>query len=158
LIDQLPALAMVFIPLMIANVALNNSPNYRGSGVEEFLYPLFFLGEILALVYLVLKDMIGGQSVGKRISGCRVVDRETGLPIGFSQSLARNLIFLIPPLAFLELAAASFRSDRRRFGDLVAGTVVVQGGPKGSAGEKTTQEMKAEAERQSPPAKHPLDD
>jgi uncharacterized RDD family membrane protein YckC len=96
-----------------------------------------FLGEIfsgfLAMVYIVFRDgLFGGQSVGKKILGIRVVHMD-GRPISFVDSSFRNVLFIFYPIYALTAAVivvealVSLRDpQRRRLGDRIAKTCVVQ--------------------------------
>jgi uncharacterized RDD family membrane protein YckC len=69
-----------------------------------------------------------GQSPGKRICGLRVVDSR-GLPITFQQSFVRNVVRVLDfaPI-FYGLGGLACMTDRhrRRLGDLVADTLVIE--------------------------------
>jgi len=96
-----------------------------------------FLGEILsgflAMIYIVFRDgLFGGQSIGKKILGIRVVHTD-GRPISYVDSSFRNVLFIFYPIYALTAAvivveaAVSLRdSQRRRLGDRIARTCVVQ--------------------------------
>ena len=96
-----------------------------------------FLGEILsgflAMVYIVFRDgLFGGQSVGKKILGIRVVHMD-GRPISYVDSSFRNVFFIFYPIYALTAAVivvealVSLRDpQRRRLGDRIAKTCVVQ--------------------------------
>jgi uncharacterized RDD family membrane protein YckC len=69
-----------------------------------------------------------GQTPGKRIMGIRAVCLD-GTAMGFSQSAARNLLRLVDnlTLAYGSAFLASLGTpERRRLGDLAAGTLVVR--------------------------------
>jgi len=95
------------------------------------------LGEIwsgfLAMVYIVFRDgLFGGQSVGKKILGIRVVHMD-GRPISYVDSSFRNIFFIFYPIYALTAAVivvealVSLRNpQRRRLGDRIAKTCVVQ--------------------------------
>ena len=73
--------------------------------------------------YVLLCDGLPGeQSLGKRLTGTAVVDATTGEPCRYWQSLVRNLAM------FLGVIDAVFilGRQRRRLGDYIAGTQVVQ--------------------------------
>lgn len=72
-----------------------------------------------------------GQTVGKRLLGLRVVDRD-GLPMQFSQIVARNLLRPVDMLpAFYLLGGLTALGTRygQRLGDLAANTAVVRARP-----------------------------
>lgn len=82
---------------------------------------LAFLTWVLYL--LVCDGLPGGQSLGKRVVRIQVVHAETALPCGYWRSLVRNLsLGLLSPIDELTLLGA----QRRRLGDFLAGTRVVQ--------------------------------
>ena len=81
-------------------------------------------GELIGLVYIVFKDSFNGKSIGKATTGLRVTDAENGKPIKAGKSFKRNFLFLIPIFPLVELIVANCRKDKRRLGDLIAGTVV----------------------------------
>lgn len=75
-------------------------------------------------IYNLFKDGLrGGQSWGKAQFRLRVVDATTGEPATLMQSLARNVIFLLPPVALIEFALVA--SSGIRIGDRIANTRVV---------------------------------
>lgn len=70
----------------------------------------------------------GGQTVGKRVVGLRTLT-ERGVRIGFAQSVVRNLVRIVDLLPGLYLVgglSATLDPQRRRLGDLAAGTIVVR--------------------------------
>lgn len=108
--------------------------------IDLFLYSLLhfggpalgfgILGGFLAVLYITFRDgLFGGQSIGKKIMGVQVVHRD-GRPISYVDSSFRNVLFIIYlliPLAIAVEAVAAFRNpERRRLGDRIASTCVVQ--------------------------------
>jgi uncharacterized RDD family membrane protein YckC len=88
------------------------------------------LGGFLAVLYITFRDgLFGGQSLGKKIMGVRVVHLD-GRPISYVDSSFRNVLFIIyllMPLAIAVEAVAAFRHpERRRLGDRIGKTCVVQ--------------------------------
>jgi uncharacterized RDD family membrane protein YckC len=78
--------------------------------------------------YIICEMTMGGASPGKRSLGLRVI-RDNGLPIGFSQSMLRNLVRIVDflPWGYGVGLVAVFASRRsQRLGDLAAGTLVVK--------------------------------
>ncbi|HEX9191696.1 MAG TPA: RDD family protein [Candidatus Deferrimicrobiaceae bacterium] len=108
--------------------------------IDLFLYSLLhfggpalgfgILGGFLAVLYITFRDgLFGGQSIGKKIMGVRVVHLD-GRPISYVDSSFRNVLFIIyllMPLAIAVEAVAAFRNpERRRLGDRIGKTCVVQ--------------------------------
>jgi uncharacterized RDD family membrane protein YckC len=79
--------------------------------------------------YHILFEMLWhGQTPGKRRLGLRVI-KEGGYPVGFVDSVIRNVVRLVDFLPFFYVvgATAMFLDRRsRRLGDLAAGTLVVK--------------------------------
>lgn len=66
-----------------------------------------------------------GKTVGKAALGIRVV-RDNGQPIGFWEAFGRNLLRVLDVYASgLGLLCMMFNRREKRFGDFVAGTVVI---------------------------------
>jgi uncharacterized RDD family membrane protein YckC len=77
--------------------------------------------------YVVCERFMNGQSVGKRALDLRVV-RSDGLPMGFAESVLRNLLRGADFLPFgyaVGVLVAAVDPRFRRLGDLAAGTMVV---------------------------------
>lgn len=78
--------------------------------------------------YFVLSEMLmGGRSIGKRALGLRVVT-QGGLPVGFGDSVLRNLLRaadFLPVGYALGVICMALDPQFRRLGDLVSGTLVV---------------------------------
>ena len=79
----------------------------------------------------VLEGFWNGQTIGKRLLYLRVVD-QTGLPLRIEQAWVRNLmrVFDALPFAYLVGGLSALSSPlMQRFGDRVAGTLVVRQTP-----------------------------
>jgi len=154
------AFAVDYAPMLLAIVAyiywlgyVRLNHHYElGPLVDAYLPLGFSLLAALAPLYIVFKDSFGGQSIGKRLFDCRVVDEQTGQPISVGHSIIRNLIFLVPFGAGVELVASMARKDKRRFGDLISETQVVAGPPQFVDGILVANKVEEET------GKHPLDD
>ncbi len=99
---------------------------------EEILVLRFMRsGMIVAipLVYLLLRDTMGGKSIGKLILGLIVYDEKAKKPAGVADSIIRNWVLAIPllgPTVFaLVIGAQILGGKRTRFGESGAGTVVI---------------------------------
>jgi uncharacterized RDD family membrane protein YckC len=84
-----------------------------------------------AVVYLVLRDGIGGQSLGKLLVGLVVVNLRTGRLCTWRDSALRNVFVLIPganvAAIFLECVTIVRDPQGQRLGDRLAQTQVVEG-------------------------------
>jgi hypothetical protein len=90
---------------------------------------LLFAG--LAVLYLLCRDGVGGQSIGRFLVGQAVVYVDSGQRCGLRGSFARNLIFVLPGanLAAIVLETRTLMRDPQgqRLGDRLAHTQVVEG-------------------------------
>jgi uncharacterized RDD family membrane protein YckC len=84
----------------------------------------FPYGEVVGLLYILLKDSFSGKSIGKLLTSLRVIDSKESKPAGLGKSLMRNFLFIIPFFPLVELIVANCRKDKKRLGDLIAGTAV----------------------------------
>lgn len=86
--------AVMLLPLSI--VALLAQP-YR---MPPFLYFLFVaFGSIGCFACFLCRDwLLGGRSIGKRLLGLSVVDRQTGTPVTGGKLVLRNLFFFVYPV------------------------------------------------------------
>ena len=110
-LDGLVAMAPVIVAFMITVVM-------QRTGIV-----LIVVACIFAFLYHLLADGLdGGQSIGKRLVGIRVVSAETGAPCTFGQSFIRNfLLAILGPIDWIFI----FGERRQRLGDKAAGTIVI---------------------------------
>lgn len=88
-------------------------------GLPKSYNALLFLGHLM----FPLKDGFKGYSPGKRVLGLQVVNR-AGEPVGFWESLRRNLVFVVP-FAPIVIAFQLRKGKGPRFGDDELGTRVI---------------------------------
>ena len=107
LIGMAPVIGAVIV--MIANEKLGSM--------------LLVVAAIFAVLYYFLADGLqDGQSWAKRMLGMAVVDARTGAPCSMGQSFVRNfLLAILGPLDWIFI----FGGEKRRLGDIAAGTQVV---------------------------------
>lgn len=103
------------------------------------------LGVLAAVVIAGIGDGLGtGQSIGKRITGLRVVEDQRGLPCSLWHSVLRNIPFMVAipmvafplfwvfflllaiPLLVLELYLVAVLDSGIRLGDVLANTLVIE--------------------------------
>jgi uncharacterized RDD family membrane protein YckC len=84
-----------------------------------------------AAAYVLLRDAIGGQSVGKLLLGLVAIDLQTGRAASVSGSVKRNLLLLLPGAnvvaIILEWRTIATDPQGQRLGDRLAQTQVVEG-------------------------------
>ena len=93
------------------------------------IFVVAILPPLSVLVYIAFlgKDcLFSGSSPGKAVFGLRVIDTDTGKPIGLSTSIKRNLPLLIPAVGFIiQIIAAVQLRKGYRIGDVWANSKVV---------------------------------
>jgi len=81
--------------------------------------------------YLLLRDAVGGRSIGKLLFGLVVISMKTGRPSSFAGSVERNFLLLLPGAnvvaVFLEARTIVADPQGQRLGDRLAQTQVVEG-------------------------------
>jgi uncharacterized RDD family membrane protein YckC len=83
---------------------------------------------VVAVLYYVLLEGFFGRTVGKIVTGIRVVKESTGRTPGIGAILVRTLLRIIDGLGgyLLGLIIVVNSSKRRRLGDMAAETLVVR--------------------------------
>ncbi len=114
----------------LASGALRDMGGLGASRVGIWLVALLLLVNFLLLwgYYVAFELLWDGQTPGKRAIGLRVL-RDSGHPLGFLDSLIRNLLRLVDflPLYYgIGVLTMLIDARWRRLGDLAAGTIVVK--------------------------------
>jgi len=115
-----------FILILLATLGIGAISSGFSSAAVIFLLTATFL--LIWGYYLAFEAFWNGQTPGKRVVGIRVV-KTSGLPLGFLDSVIRNLVRIIDWLPFFYGVGllVMFVSPRpRRLGDYAAGTVVIR--------------------------------
>ncbi len=125
LLDSIIVLAAVNGVGLLVYLIFSKAP---GFGVMVITLAEFAIGFAYGAL---LEGFWNGQTIGKRLFHLRVID-QSGLPLHIEQAWVRNLmrVFDALPLAYL-VGGISVLSSRlmQRFGDRVAGTIVVRETP-----------------------------
>ena len=83
------------------------------------------------MAYVLLRDAVRGRSLGKFLLGLTVISLETGRPASSRDSVARNVLFVLPganiAALFLETWTLARDPQGLRLGDRLAMTQVVDG-------------------------------
>jgi uncharacterized RDD family membrane protein YckC len=83
---------------------------------------------VVALLYYVLLEGLFGRTVGKLVTGIRVIDAKTGRTPGLFTVLVRTLLRVIDGIAgyLLGWIVVICNDRRRRLGDMAADTLVIR--------------------------------
>lgn len=83
---------------------------------------------IVALLYYVLLEGLLGRTVGKLVTGIRVIDAKTGRTPGMFTALVRTLLRVVDGFAgyLVGWIVVICSTRRRRLGDMAADTLVVR--------------------------------
>ncbi len=118
-------LGMVAVTLFSMVVRTAGSEAVSGLGVAS----QFVIWFLVDWGYMVLLESVwSGQTVGKKVMGLRVI-QETGVRVGLTQSLLRNLVRPLDKLPLFYFVGGCFAllsGTQQRLGDLLAGTIVVR--------------------------------
>lgn len=115
-------------PIAVMNLGFSSLA--AGPG-HTFLASLVALAYMAWLAYFLVRDgwPVRGQSLGKRWRHAKVL-AANGSACTIWQSVVRNIILIIPFVAWLEALLVLVRPDGRRLGDVLARTTVVYAGEK----------------------------
>lgn len=83
---------------------------------------------VVALLYYMLMEGLLGRTVGKFVTGIRVIDARTGRTPGMFTVLIRTLLRVIDGIGgyLLGWIIVVFNDRRRRLGDMAADTLVIR--------------------------------
>lgn len=141
-IDAVP----LFVGL-IASYIFSRQNDQPPTGIVNFASPEFisvYLGVGLYFLHVTLAELLGARSIGKLLTGTRVVSID-GTPAAASQILARNALRLIDLILMgIPLLSTVQSPLRQRVGDMMAATIVVNvAPPKIEVPEKTPPESES---------------
>lgn len=124
--------AVGYLPLIMGSSSVDAEGNTTGEGSALLMGfgGLILLGLIIVNVVLLVKR---GQTIGKRLVGIRIVDKDSDVNPGpvktiLLRAIVNGLIGLIPLYGLVDVLFI-FGRERRCIHDLIAGTRVVQGQP-----------------------------
>ena len=122
-------LAAILIDLVITAL-INNIPFFfliilpsmKDNGLKDptELMSRALIASMIAMLYLIFRDLPSGGSIGKMVMKLKVVDAETKVPVSAGRRILRNVPWL---LNWIEIFA--FIITRKRIGDRIAKTDVI---------------------------------
>lgn len=112
---------LIFMPFYFTIMIFTSGDVFFESGgyLTAKMEMLQNLSLLFILVFFMSRDIIKGQSIGKRIAGIKVVDNSKK-SAAWWQLIFRNLSVIIWPLE-----AVLLLMDKKRIGDKMANTTVV---------------------------------
>lgn len=117
LIDFLITATIHLIPFSL----LVMLPMFQGEAVKGPDVMLKTLcSSLIAMLYLVFRDIPSGGSIGKRIMKLKIVDSDTKAPVSVGRRFLRNITWL---LNWIEIFA--YLITQKRIGDRIARTDVI---------------------------------
>jgi uncharacterized RDD family membrane protein YckC len=124
-------------PFILANVVGGVVNAAVSTSTNLYFSPFGFLFSLLALGWALYNGYIAGQtgqSTGMKQSGLRLVGEQTGQPIGGTQGLVRNLLFLAYAICgcfgivvLLDALWPLWDTNKQTLRDKIAKSVVVKG-------------------------------
>ncbi|SOE76236.1 RDD family protein [Fibrobacter sp. UWT3] len=110
LINNIPFFFLIIQPTM-----QGNAPKDPAELMSRAL-----ISSMIAMLYLIFRDLPSSGSIGKMIMRLKVVDAETKAPVSAGRRILRNIPWL---LNWIEIFA--FIITRKRIGDRIAKTDVI---------------------------------
>ncbi|WP_025027227.1 RDD family protein [Caldalkalibacillus mannanilyticus] len=115
---------VAYIALLVTILTYDGAEWIQGYIISIVLIALAIL---LVGYFIIMEYANGGQTVGKKVMGIRVI-QENGQALTFLSSVLRNffrIIDMLPSFYFLGGLVSFFHSKEKRIGDMIAGTIVV---------------------------------
>jgi uncharacterized RDD family membrane protein YckC len=107
----------VFMGLFLLKPLLNNTDNTYIFNIMTRQLTITYC----SMMYLVIRDILGNKSIGKRIFKLKIVDKNNGKEAGFVKRFLRNITWLLGPIDIIV-----FLVSKERLGDKIVGTSVVE--------------------------------
>jgi uncharacterized RDD family membrane protein YckC len=118
------SVTVVFLLLTVGGtVALRGF--FRAPVWHLLLFAVAMVWLLIGVFYAYARDFLDGRSLGRRILGMRVVDMDTGRPIGAWRSFKREITLHFLPTLLVEVILLFNHPEGRRLGDLWAKSRVV---------------------------------
>jgi uncharacterized RDD family membrane protein YckC len=125
LIDYIVLVSIPVLGLLLGRAYGSDGTKLLNSEISNTGWLIMFL---LALTNFVILPMFSGQSLGKMLTGLKILQKD-GHPATFAQLLARHTVgyFLTAITLGLGFLPTIFGEKGRALHDLVSGTVVIYG-------------------------------
>jgi uncharacterized RDD family membrane protein YckC len=90
--------------------------------IKELNVFISFVQSVLIVFTILNKDLCNGRSIAKRLLGYVIIDAKTNKIASDYKCMLRNITIIIFPLEVF----VTFLNNKRRIGDLIAGTKLVE--------------------------------
>jgi uncharacterized RDD family membrane protein YckC len=128
--SRLGAAIVDFVILVIVGVGFGSLWGEHYSSPEASGFRLTGLPALayFAICFLLLpvQEGVGGKTIGMRIMGIRVKRKDLS-DAGVGNSIVRHLFDIVDCFCLVGIIVAASNPQRQRVGDIVAGTLVVEG-------------------------------
>ncbi|MCX7843190.1 MAG: RDD family protein [Clostridia bacterium] len=122
---QLGVIALVAVGIIAGRIDLESFEYFNLWLVAVGILLIFF---VFFGYHILFELLLNGQTPGKKAARLRVI-KQNGEPVGFWESLLRNILRIadfLPSLNLLGAAFILFSKNYKRIGDFAANTVVVK--------------------------------
>jgi uncharacterized RDD family membrane protein YckC len=118
LVDTLTMAVLLILPASLVSYALA----WIGGSVKG-IQIVWWVALAILILSVLIRDGIGGRSVGKQLLGLKLTTRKGGR-CGYFRSVVRNIPLIVPLWNLLEVGFVL--AGRPRTGDRIARTVVME--------------------------------
>lgn len=115
---------LVIILLMLFIIGRNNKTILNFLTLQQRIYDVIKY-YVSIWLYFTLQEAIFGKTIGKKIMGLNVITYDYKKPT-ILQSSIRNIFRITDQLFYIGSIPILFDSKERRFGDIIAKTIVVE--------------------------------
>lgn len=91
--------------------------------ISETIYLTWIFFILLGILYILFKDGFGGKSIGKRIMGLIVLQKDKK-PCNFKGSFLRNFILFLPGINIYEFYLFLSKPSSLRLGEKISNTKI----------------------------------
>ena len=92
------------------------------SKFEYLSFSISFIEGVIVILTVLNKDLCNGRSIAKRVLGYQIIDIKTNEVASDFKCMLRNITFIIFPVEVI----FTLLKNKRRIGDLIAGTKLIE--------------------------------
>lgn len=121
-------LVVLVIVFVVMSLSFGDTRTSSTGGSLSLTGGPFLLYLVLAFLYYTIPEAVFGRTLGKLVTGIRVI-RDDGAPCTLRDVLLRNALRVVdglPVFSIAGLICIAITDQKQRIGDLSAGTLVVR--------------------------------